>query len=280
MAENPLIHLPKALPTINKVNALRRRVVTQARSFDIINWENTSYGNGKLQAMDIHELNDLCPRDGWPTVVLIHGGGWEQGDKSDLSHYAPLFAKKGIMACSINYRLAPDHKWPTQLDDLLQSIAFIREQQVDLQRIALWGISAGGHLALMAALQQPEWFKCVVTIGAPTDLTTTPAGLGTTCFSENQRRIASPFHHSGTLPPTLILHGELDRVVPPSQAEEFHRTRPNDTTLMLIKDGDHGLRWPLINGWRAKRKAISWVVDTMDLPPRGSKWKRRKKKNR
>ena len=116
MAENPLTHVPKAWPTIHKLNHIRRKIVSQARSFDIINWENTHYGSDRHQQMDIHELNDLCPRDGWPTVVLIHGGGWEQGDKKDVEHLAPLFARYGIMACSINYRLAPDNKWPCQLE--------------------------------------------------------------------------------------------------------------------------------------------------------------------
>ena len=94
------------------------------------------------------------------------------------------------MACSINYRLAPDNKWPCQLEDVLHSIKFIREQQVDLKRIALWGISAGGHLALMAALHKPEWIKCVVTFGAPTDLSIANPSLWMNCFSQKQLTFA------------------------------------------------------------------------------------------
>ena len=55
MAENPLIHVPKAWPTIHKLNSIRRKVVGQARSFDVINWEDTSYGKAHHHHMDIHE---------------------------------------------------------------------------------------------------------------------------------------------------------------------------------------------------------------------------------
>jgi acetyl esterase/lipase len=278
MAENPIVHIPTVWPLVNKANHLRRKIIGNARSFDIINWKGTPYGTHERQCLDLQELNDLCPRDGWPTILLIHGGGWVEGDKSSFSALAPLFARRKIMAVSMNYRLGPEFQWPAQLEDVLSAIDFLREQQIDLSRLALWGVSAGAHLALMAAIARPEQIKCIVTIGAPTDIENLHLDSCQEVFAQKQLQTASPIHFSDCpLPPTLMLHGEKDKTVPVSHTLDFAKQR-SCTEVMIIKDGDHGLRWPIVPSFKAKRKAIDWVEQTMDMPPVGSKWKRRKKK--
>lgn len=279
MAENPLVRVPKLWPMVNRSNQLRRNFVGKARSFDIIEWDNTPYGPDTRQRLTFYELNDLCPRDGWPTVLLIHGGGWAEGDRSHFNAIAPLFARHGIQAVSMNYRLSPGHRWPAQLDDVLLALDFLRQQQVDLNRIALWGHSAGGHMALMAAITKPEWVKCVVTLGAPTALDQCAVDTIPTTFQETDIQAASPAHVTNMPTPVYCVHGKLDRVVGVHHAKLLAQAHPNVETL-LVENGDHGIRWPIITSWRAKKSARDWMIRQLDLPQRGSKWKRRKKKSR
>ena len=170
MAKDPLIHIPKAYPIFQRFALQSKGFLRDIRSFDIMRWEDTSYGTHIEQKMDIFELNDLAPRDGWPTVLMIHGGGWVSGTPQSLHHLAPRFSRKGIMACTVQYRLAPQHQWPSPLHDIFAALDFLRAQQVDLSRIALWGFSAGAHLALRAAQLYPHPIAAVVALAPPVNL--------------------------------------------------------------------------------------------------------------
>ena len=282
--KNPLVHVPAAWPVLARMNDLRRQAVGRVRSVDMIRWDDIGYGDDMSQRLKLWELNDLCPRDGWPTVLLLHGGGWVEGSADEFESFAPRLVRKGLMAGAVAYRLGPEHRWPTQLEDVLGAIAFLREQQVDTSRIALWGHSAGGHLAMMAALARPDWVRCVVAVGAPSDLRELQ-GVGASTvdmvFDEDQLEGASPLCVPCEAPPPMLLvHGQLDPVCDISHARAHAAARPDTVTLREVPDGDHGLRWPPRACARAKREAIAWMVEQMDLPQRGSKWRRRKKKKR
>ena len=281
LADNPLVHVPKAaLPVLEKANALRRRVQGRFFSVDLIQWNEVAYGERMRQHVHIWELNDLCPRDGWPAVLLIHGGGWREGSWRDYESFGPQLSRKGLMVAAMDYRLAPEHPWPAQLDDVLEAIAFLRSQLTDPDRIALWGHSAGGHLAMMAAMAKPEWVRCVVALGAPSDLQDLHPDETRDVFGVNTLREASPIHvDCENPPPILLVHGEHDPVCSVHQARS-HAAARSGVELIEVADGDHGIRWPPLATYRARRDAVSWMIKEMDLPERGSKWKRRKKKNR
>ena len=281
MAENPLVRVPAALPALTKVNALRRHVVGRMRSFDLIQWDQVAYGERMAQNVHIWELNDLCPRDGWPAVLLIHGGGWREGSWEDFESLAPVLSRKGLMVAAMDYRLAPEHRWPAQLEDVLEAIDFLRGQLVDPDRIALWGHSAGGHLAMMAGLARPDWVRSVVALGAPSDLRSLDPNEVADVFNADDLDPASPIGVDCLEPPPMLLvHGTADKVCPVEQARNHRDARPDTVELIEVPDGDHGLRWPPIAALRARRAAERWLIDQMDMPERGSKWKRRKKKNR
>ena len=282
MSENPLIKVPFLWPLAHRSNQIRRELMGVFHGIDQIHWDNVPYGEHPRQVIKFHELNDLCPRDGWPTVICIHGGGWVEGDLQHFAEIAPKITKRGIMVCSVNYRLHPTDPWPAALEDIQNAFLYILEQQVDISRIALWGHSAGGHLALLMAKKFPNQIKAVVTMGAPTKLEDCDRDLVEEVFGTTQQQIAySPYHTS--LPPntihpkTLLLHGEKDIRVPVEQANMYANTQEN-IEVRRIKDGDHGLRWPIISGIQAKNKAIEWLVESLDLPSRGSKWRRQRKK--
>ena len=96
-------------------------------------------------------------------------------------------------------------------------------------------------------------------------------------FPEIEDPLCSPHLQCVDLPKTLMLHGELDPVIPLSQHIQFCKNR-SEVESWVLQDGGHHLRWPIVSGWRMRQKALNWLVNEMDIPEVGSKWRRRKKK--
>jgi acetyl esterase/lipase len=96
----------------------------------------------------------------FPAVLLLHGGGWQQGRRSDLESTARALADRGYVAASADYRLAPRFRFPAPVEDASCAVRFLRTRaaawRLDPTRIAVWGDGEGGHLALMLALLGPS----------------------------------------------------------------------------------------------------------------------------
>src|SRR5438132_14041569 len=102
-----------------------------------------------------------------PAVVVIHGGGWLEGDRSSFAsrkHGVPGniedFAELGFVAVTINYRLSGEAPFPAALEDCKCAVRWLRahagKYNVDPKRIGAYGNSAGGHLALLLGLGGKE----------------------------------------------------------------------------------------------------------------------------
>jgi len=170
------------------------------------------------------------PNGLYPGIVMIHGGAWIAGDKSYDAVHARKFAAQGYVVMVINYRLAPTHKHPAQIDDCFEAIRWLVSNSgtygVDSERIGVWGYSAGGHLAALVATNPRSGIprvKACVAGGAPCDLRLIPddSGLLAGFLGGTRQQIpeiyeaASPVHHvSEDDPPMLLFHGEADRLVP------------------------------------------------------------------
>jgi triacylglycerol lipase len=170
------------------------------------------------------------PKARYPGIVMIHGGAWIAGDKSYDAVHARKFAAQGYVVMVINYRLAPTHKHPAQIDDCFEAIRWLVSNSetygVDSESIGVWGYSAGGHLAALVATNPRSGIprvKACVAGGAPCDLRLIPddSALLTGFLGGTRQQIpeiyeaASPIHHvSEDDPPMLLFHGEADRLVP------------------------------------------------------------------
>lgn len=91
-----------------------------------------------------------------PVMLLIHGGGLIKGNKDEKNAQISSLAKRGIVAASAMYRLAPEYRFPTAIVDVKAAIRFLKahalELNLDPNRIILWGSSSGGYLATMAGV--------------------------------------------------------------------------------------------------------------------------------
>jgi acetyl esterase/lipase len=91
-----------------------------------------------------------------PAVVLIHGGAWMFGQRSELRSLQFMLAKEGFVAISVDYRLAPRAVFPAPLHDVQCAVRWLRSQAaaqaIAPDQISAWGHSAGAHLAAMLAV--------------------------------------------------------------------------------------------------------------------------------
>jgi acetyl esterase/lipase len=200
---------------------------------------NVPYGTDALQKMDIYLPAGRT--DTTKVLVLIHGGAWSDGDKSDFNSYISELQERlpSYAVFNINYRLVvgPGTTFPAQENDVKAAIEFInskRNEYLISDKFGLIGASAGAHLALLQGYKysSPIKAKAVVSFFGPVDMVdlfnSNPlAGLvltnvlGTTptanlAFYQQSSPITFV---AATSPPTILLHGGADPVVPVAQAE-------------------------------------------------------------
>ncbi|MHC1785440.1 MAG: alpha/beta fold hydrolase [Anaerolineaceae bacterium] len=229
-----------------------------------------TYGRDAAQKMDIYYPTNQSAA--MPAVVYVHGGGWVEGDKSSLEakSYIEELLNRGYVVFSLNYRLAPEHPFPAQIQDVKSALRAIRagsnEFRIDPERTGIFGSSAGGHLASLAGvtsptdgfeqgenLDQSSQVQAVVDLFGPTDinLITLPEidnvicqTFGNHATPSEEYRLASPTAHTtADDPPFLIIHGDMDRVVPLDQSQLLYETLRKagvSAELLVVKNGGHG----------------------------------------
>lgn len=220
-----------------------------------------------------------------PAIIFIHGGGWASGNKSDYKYYTVRFAQMGFVAATISYRFVDEAPFPACIEDAKCAVRWMRahaeEYGIRPDAIAAAGGSAGGHLAMMlgyssdcAELEGKGGYEdfssavqAVVNLYGPTDLSpvefhhhpTLTAFFGGKSFEDAPESylLASPMHHlDKTDPPTLVIHGTDDTVVPVSQADllvaklkdlgifcDYLRLTGYPHTLDIILEANQFVRW-------------------------------------
>lgn len=201
---------------------------------------NVSYGSDAKQTMDVY-LPAGRSVDTTKVIVLIHGGGWTEGDKADFTPFVEVIQQllPGYAIFNINYRLAYNGSniFPTQENDVKAAIEFIYSKRSGYHisdKFVYLGASAGGHLSLLQAYKyhSPVTPKAVISFFGPTDLTALfgsnlwaalilaqlTGSLPATNPAIYQQSSPITFVNASS-PPTLLLHGGADPLVPSSQAD-------------------------------------------------------------
>jgi acetyl esterase/lipase len=223
-----------------------------------------AYGSHTQQTMDIFipEGN----RDTMALVVMVHGGGWTQGDKSSFSQWFEYEKNRNRYAViNINYRLdnVQTRPLPMQTDDIHAAIEKIRNEfRLPARKIGLIGGSAGAHLVSQYAYKYDTqgFVKAVVNFVGPVDFNDpqyhTPGHweyifsgieyIFNLAYSGNENQYAdwSPYHHvSAQSPPTALFYGQLDSLVPYTQGERLHaklNAYSVENEYYLYPDSGHG----------------------------------------
>ncbi len=239
--------------------------------------------DGQALALDVYQAE--ISGTARPAVIVVHGGSWSGGRKSDFPRWNEWLVAQGYTVFDVEYRLQPQPNWQTATGDVKCAIGWVKQNathyNIDPNRIALLGRSAGGHLVLLAAYTPNEpqlppscpaldtTVQAAVSFYGPTDLVwgyNNPAnpdvidGPGTLRrflggppdTVQNAFNIASPINHVGAnTPPTLLLHGGRDQLVG-QQHTEFLATELTAANVphrtVIIPYGQHGFDYNF-NGW-------------------------------
>lgn len=231
-------------------------------------------GGHTRQKLDLY----IPPKPAGPLLVWIHGGGWRGGDKKNPPALAAL--EQGVTVASIEYRLSQHALFPAQIEDCKAAIRWLRahaaEYGYDPKKIAVWGASAGGHLAALLAvtgnmkdfdvganLDQSSAVLCAIDWFGPADFEAYDPKLPTPMVQrenpesvlallfggpisqklELARRASPVTWVTKDAAPMLILQGTNDPLVPLDQSQRLAdrlKAAGADVTLDVIKDAGHG----------------------------------------
>lgn len=217
-----------------------------------IEWRSQPYvkrGDRELE-MDVYTPPAGAPtiggRTARPVVVVFHGGvaggPWQSGDRQESVRLNQYLAARGYVVVSVDYRLATEAPHPAALNDALAALSAVKTigttGGLDPSRIVLLGRGGGAHLALLTAYASGDSsIRGVIGLYPPTDLvawarnsgkpaapggqTWTRAYLGTDLEAKSMAlyEAASPRTYAAGAPPTLLVHGGRDPMVPPSQSD-------------------------------------------------------------
>jgi acetyl esterase/lipase len=182
-----------------------------------------------------------------PCVLVIHGGGWMGGDRTNHDDLTWKFAQQGYVSATIGYRLAPAHRFPAQVNDVKCAVRYLRahadEYGIDPDHFGAIGFSAGGHLSMMLGLTDKKdglegdggspdpssKVQAVVSFFGPTDLLAEDIpqqvlGIlkefigGTKTEKPEEYKKASPITYvTPDDAPMLLFQGTKDPLVPHTQ---------------------------------------------------------------
>jgi alpha-L-fucosidase 2 len=215
-----------------------------------------------------------------PAVILVHGGGWEAGDKSTyIKPWFPMLTDARFAWFSINYRLAPLHPHPAAVRDIEAAITFIRDHarsyRIDPAKIALMGESAGGHLAALVGSRAESTLAAVVSFYGIHDIPLWAEQRGR--MPENIAQYlagadpleASPVKYiRKSMPPHLFVHGTRDAGVPIEQSTsmcERMTAAGARCEVFRVEGAPHGVEnWEKNPQWQGyKPKVVQWLKEVL-----------------
>lgn len=206
---------------------------------------NVAYGSDAAQKMDIYLPAGRTTAE-TKVLVLVHGGGWTAGDKSEFDPYIASLKQKlpGYAIFNVNYRLATSNvnRFPVQENDLKAAVEFVAARQKEYgisDKFVLIGFSAGAHLALLQGYKHTNVIKpkAIVSFFGPTDLVDmynnptsqyAPLLLEALVGYKPSQNIdaynqSSPMYFvNAASPPTMLLHGGLDDLVSYTQSSMLY----------------------------------------------------------
>jgi acetyl esterase/lipase len=232
------------------------------------------YGKGGDAELKLDLAMPMAGDGPFPAVVFLHGRGWREGSRQEMSHFIEGVSRMGYVGVTPEYRLVPTARFPAQVEDCKAAVRWLRanarKYRIRRDRIGVVGFSAGGHLAGMLGAtdrkdglegtggnpDQPSDVQAVVTFFGPSDFSTRdwPKDLekevivpflgGTFADKPDVYRRASPISYvTKDAPPFLLFHGTEDELVPVDQSRrmaERLKTFGVSVDLVVLEGERHG----------------------------------------
>ncbi|MEG4805922.1 alpha/beta hydrolase [Microcoleus sp. F8-D3] len=195
----------------------------------------------------------------YPAIITLYGGAWQRGNADYNEEFSRYMAAQGYCVVAIDYRHAPKYRFPAQIEDVQAALSYIKthaaDWEIDLDRIALMGRSAGAHLAMLTAYDSSVLpVRAVVNYYGPNDLirgyndppfpdainvrAVLRAFLGGTPDELNELyRRASPINYiKPNLPPSLLVYAGRDHIVQPKFGRSlYQRLRATGAPAILLE---------------------------------------------
>ena len=253
----PLLQQPGAIAAANRSMARTFGLPPQVASTPPFSWQTFFRGfpqqpvrvrtkipyttpTGDSLALDLYQP---AQPGQYPAVVTIYGGSWVRGSPAESEQMGQFLAAKGYVVAALDYRHAPEHRFPAQVEDVSAGLAFVRsrvdEFEIERDRIALLGWSAGAHLAMLIGfqpnLQNGQPVQSLINYYGPVDLAKgyydipqpDPIDVqqvlkafigGTPAEFPEAYQNASPLTYvaaaqKNALPPSLLIYGGRDHLV-------------------------------------------------------------------
>ncbi len=207
------------------------------------------YGSNPRQKLDVYTPDQ--PRADGKSVIFFYGGSWDSGAKGDYLFVGQALAARGITTIIPDYRVYPEVRYPTFLDDGAAATAWATKK-AGTEKLFVAGHSAGAYIAIMMIANTPY------LAAAGVDRMKLPGGIGIAgpydflpltsqrlieIFGGPDRRETQPIAYArAPLPPVLLLHGTTDTTVKPFNSErlaEAWRGAGGEAELKLYPDVDH-----------------------------------------
>ena len=181
----------------------------------------------------------------YPAILIVHGGAWRSGNRNQLRLYANALSRRGLVCFAIDYRLAPQHKFPAQIEDCREAVKWIRTQaanyKVNPTKLGAIGYSAGGHLVCLLGTtgEAPSdkngnidtRLQVIAAGGAPTDFRSFPdngrwaeywMGGDLKTVPEKFRDASAAAFADKNDPPVFFFNGTADELVPVAWSRACH----------------------------------------------------------
>jgi acetyl esterase/lipase len=219
---------------------------------------------GDQQKLDLY----LPEQQGFSTIVFTYGGGWHSGSRKSVTPIGEKFQSLGFGCALLSHRLAPQDKFPAQVEDVAAAFAWVKKHIAarggNPKQIFLMGHSSGAHLSLLLAADlkylakhelSPADVAGVIGLSSPVDVEPRKdgkgfgnallAGRGADVFSRDAETMkgASPIQHvTKALPPVLLVVGERDFPMLEGDAKAFVEKAKGVNVvaaLFVAKERDH-----------------------------------------
>lgn len=158
----PMLVLAGALAACAPVQTLN--ALTPRSTYELT--ADVPYGTHSRQQLDVYRPTATAPAGGWPVAVFFYGGTWNGGDRADYRFVGEALASRGILTLVADYRVYPEVRYPSFVEDSAAAVAYGLRQAAALggnpRRVFVVGHSAGAYNAAMVALD-PRWLKAAGT---------------------------------------------------------------------------------------------------------------------